>query len=216
MNLRTGRLWFVEGALSFDLTKGESNVSDLFAFIGGPLVMFYSIAAIASILLVVQLLLTALGFGDADVVDDFDVDSTNVISFRSLTGFFGGFGWAGVVLLENDFSLTVAILGGLVVGGGFMMSFAYLMRIFYSLRESGNIDLRNAIGHVGTVYVSIPPSGSGSGQVRVMVQGRLQVLEATTTAADRIPSEHRVRITEVVDAATLMVEPVGDHEAKET
>lgn len=191
-------------------------MSELFAFIGGPLILFYSIAVIASVFLVVQLLLTALGFGDADVADDVDIDGSSVISFRSLTGFFGGFGWTGVVVLENGFSPTVAVLGGLLVGVGFMLSFAYLMRIFYSLKESGNVDLRNAIGHVGTVYVSIPPSGTGSGQVRVMVQGRLQVLEATTAAPERIPSEQRVRVTDVIDAATLMVEPVVNAEVKES
>ena len=191
-------------------------MSDLFAFLGGPLIIFYSIAIIASIFLVVQLLLTALGFGDGDVDVDTDLDGGNVISFRSLTGFFGGFGWTGVVLLENGFSLAIAILGGMGVGIGLMLTFAYLMRVFYSLKESGNVDLRNAIGHVATVYVAIPPAGTGAGQVRIMVQGRLQVLEATTNATERSPSEHRVRVADVADSGTLLVEPVSNPDAKES
>lgn len=181
-------------------------LADFFTAVGGPLVFYYSIALIASLALVIQLvLMTVLDFGDADSPDD--VDGTGVISVRSLTGFFGGFGWTGVIMLEEEFSMTAATLAGIVVGGVMMLSFAYLMRILYSLRESGNIDPANAIGETATVYVSIPPEETGTGQVQVMIQGRLQVVPAVTRSRERIPAERRVLIRELVGSGTYMVEP---------
>lgn len=179
-------------------------MADLFSVIGGSLIFFYSIALIASLALVIQILVMMLfDFGDADV------DGGGVISVRSATGFFGGFGWTGVIFLENDFSFTVATLSGIGVGLVMMFSFAYLMRILYSLRESGTVDLSSAIGQTGTVYVSIPPEETGTGQVRIMVQGRLKVIGACTRSKEPIPSDRRVVIRELVDPTTYLVEPTA-------
>ena len=190
-------------------------MTDIFAFIGGPLFFFYAIALLASLLLVIQLLMTAFGFDGAEGLDDVEFGA-KVISFRSLTGFFGGFGWTAVVLIGNDWSLTAATVAGIGVGLVFMFVFAYLMRILYGLKESGNIDLQGAIGQTATVYVSIPPEESGTGQVRVMVQGRLKVFRACTKSSTRIPAERTVLVEEKVGPATLMVSPIGNSAASET
>lgn len=176
-------------------------------FLGGPLPIFYGIAGIASLVLLVQLAMTALGFDDLDGADDAEFGS-DIFTFRSLTGFFGGFGWTGVLMLENGFSVGVSTLAGIVAGTLLMMSFVYLMRLMYSLRESGTVDLTTAVGRTGTVYVSIPEGGSAHGQIQVIVGGRVQVLPATTRSGRRIPSGSQVRILELIDATTLLVEPM--------
>lgn len=182
-------------------------MSDIFAFIGGPLVFFYGIAILSSVLLVIQLLMTVFGFDAVEGLDDVEFGA-NVISFRSLTGFFGGFGWTAVVLLGNGWSLSAATVAGIGVGLVFMFVFAYMMRILYGLKESGNIDLQGAVGTTATVYVSIPPEESGTGQVRVMVQGRLKVFDARTKSSSRIPADRRVVVEEMIGPRTLMVGPL--------
>lgn len=183
-------------------------------FFGGPLPIFYLIAGIASFVLFVQLVMAAFGFDDFDA-DDVDFGS-NLITIRSMTGFFGGFGWTGVVMIENGFSVGISTIAGVAVGLVLMLSLAYLMRLLYSLRESGNVDLETAIGSTGTVYVSIPAGGSSAGQIQVMVQGRLQVIPATTRTGNRIASGSQVRIVELIDATTLLVEPMEPVSNKES
>lgn len=183
-------------------------------FFGGPLPLFYGIALVASLVLVVQVVLTFFGF------DDFDADGADfgsgIVTLRSLTGFFGGFGWTGVLMLESGFSTGVSTLAGVVVGIVLMLSFAYLMKLLYSLRESGNVELEAAIGKTGTVYVSIPPGGASVGQIQIMVQGRLQVVPASTNSAERIPSGGHVRVLDLIDGMTLLVEPVANVSKKES
>lgn len=190
-------------------------LSDLFAFLGGELLVFYAIAIAASLILVVQLLLLILGFDDMDGGGvDLD-DGANVLSLRSLTGFFGGFGWTGVIMLENGASLMAAIGGGFGVGLILMFAIVFLMRFVYSLKETGTIDFENAIGQVGTVHVTVPAEATGEGRVRVMVQGRIKVVSAQTESAEPIPAGRKVKVRALVDPLTILVVPLGEAEQQE-
>jgi hypothetical protein len=185
-----------------------SNLTDL--------MIFYTIAIVATLVLLVQLAMMLLG-ADHDVDADVDVDihdfdhpsGLNLFSLRSVTGFFGGFGWAGVVALESGLSMLAAGVIGTVVGGILMLSVAYIMRVLYSLRESGTLDFKNALGEVGTVYLPIPPNQSGPGQIRVMIQGRLKVIPAYTEVGEKIPSGRKVKVLALLDPRTVLVEPLG-------
>ena len=190
---------------------------EFFTGLTGPIVVFYAMAILASLVLVVQIVMMAFGFDDLGDVEGLDAgDGLSLISFRSLTGFFGGFGWAGVLMLENGSSMVAATGVGFGVGLVLMVSVAYVMKVLHSLKESGTIDFAAAIGEVGTVYVSIPAAESGGGQVRVMVQGRLKVVPAYTKSSTSITSERKVRVVALVDSGTLLVEPLGETVEKES
>jgi hypothetical protein len=142
-----------------------------------------------------------------DVVDLDSGDGLGFFSVRSITGFLGGFGWTGVIALEGGLSVGISTLLGIVVGGGMMLSVAFLMKTLYSLRERGNIDYSNAIGKVGTVYLPIPPNQSGPGQIKITVQGRLKVVPAYTESKQTIASQQKVWVVGLLDPRTFLVEP---------
>ena len=54
----------------------------------------------------------------------------------------------------------------------------------------------------------IPARMQKPGQVEVLVQGRLAVVAAFTRADRRLENAERVRVTEVLDRNTLVVEPL--------
>ena len=173
--------------------------------------VFYTVAWAATALLVLQLLLTLFGFdGDGDA--DFDADGhgsgMGILSVRSVTAFFAGFGWGGVVALRAGLGLAAATLVALAIGGTLMGAVVAMMRVFSSMRHSGTLDYANAVGVVGNVYLPIPGAMQGPGQVEVLVQGRLCVVQAFTRAPEKIPSQARVRVTETLDQQTLVVEPL--------
>jgi acylphosphatase len=49
---------------------------------------------------------------------------------------------------------------------------------------------------------------SKPGQVEVRVQGRLRVVQAFTRAGHEIPNQARVKVVDVLDQNTLIVEPL--------
>jgi len=80
------------------------------------------------------------------------------------------------------------------------------MRWLQSLREEGNINYENAIGQVGSVYVPIPPNREGLGQIEVKVQSRISTVRAISDHPERLENRVAVRVMELVDDRTLLVE----------
>lgn len=176
--------------------------------------VFYAIAFFTTAIMVLQLLAAILGLGDVDVDAGFDHadgvgdGGTHLLSVRTVIAFFTGFGWGGLVALRQGLSLPAAILVAVATGGALMMTVFLLMRGLYSLRYSGTLDYRNAVGNVGNAYVSVPGAMAGPGQVEVLVQGRLAVVKAFTRAPETIPTRAPVRVVDVLDQQTLIVEPL--------
>jgi hypothetical protein len=180
--------------------------------------VFYGIAIATSVLLGLQLLLLLFGFdgdhGDGGGGGDFDASDAaheagvGVLSMRTVTAFFTGFGWGGVGALQNGFTLFAAVVIAVAAGGALMTAVFFLMRGLYSMRYSGTLDYRNAVGQAGSVYLPIPGAMAGPGQIEVLVQGRLCVVHAFTRAAEKIPNRARVKVVDVLDQQTLLVEPL--------
>jgi hypothetical protein len=61
-----------------------------------------------------------------------------------------------------------------------MLLVAWAMRGLARLQASGTVNVRNAVGASGTVYLRIPGARSGRGKVTVEVQGRSMELPAVT------------------------------------
>lgn len=172
--------------------------------------VFYAVAIATSALLTLQLIASFFGL-DADSDADFDADhgdAGGVFSVRSVTGFFTGFGWGGVIALESGLGLAVSILIAVACGGALMATILFLMRAVYSMRYEGTLDYRNAIGVAGSTYIPIPAAMAGAGQVEVMVQGRLCVVKAFTRSPTRIAARARVKVIDTLDQQTLLVEPL--------
>ena len=178
-----------------------------------PLRVFYVIAISTTFFMLLQLAAMLFGLGDGDVdVDgsDADLGGGQVLSVRTVTAFFAGFGWTGVTALKAGYSLTVAIVLAVAVGGLFVLGVLALMRTLYGLRYSGTLDYKNAIGEVGNVYLKIPAAMAGPGQIEVRVQGRLCVVQAFTRADHDLDNRTRVRVVDTLDQNTLVVEPLQE------
>lgn len=174
-----------------------------------PLQIFYGVGIIAAILLVIEAIMTLLGMDHHNVGDvSFENPGLGMLSLRSITGFFFGFGWSGVVALKSGLMLPQAIAVACGVGFIFLVGIYLLMRAMFSLRASGTLDYQNAVGQIATVYVTIPPARSGSGQVEVLIQGRLQVIASMTMHPSSLSPQSKVRVTGLIDRGTLEVEPL--------
>lgn len=181
--------------------------------LGGENKIFYGIAIVSSAVMFIQLVLTLIG-GAFDAPDgDFEVEGTDgdlgVLSVRTICAFFVGFGWGGIMALnqygDNIFIATVA---GFITGSIFLFAVLWTMRGLYSLRADGTIDIRNAVGSIGSVYLPIPPHREGTGQIQVMVQGREREVIALTDSETTIENRTRVEVLEKIDQRTVLVGPI--------
>ncbi len=182
---------------------------------------FVAIGTISSLVLTIQMVLGMLGGAMEGVEADFDIGdggeggATGILSIRSIGAFFTGFGWAGAAAMQNGLGAGGATFTGTIVGGIFLGMIVYLMSYLHSLREEGTLNYKNCIGEVGTVYLPVPPSRKGMGQIEVMVQGRLRIVKAVTDHEKKIPNQAAVRVKDLVDQQTILVSLLENESPKE-
>jgi membrane protein implicated in regulation of membrane protease activity len=176
---------------------------------------FYGVGIVAGCVTLVLAGLTLLGLGDHDA--DFSgheglagdhLEGSSLLSIKPITGFFLGFGWGGGIALDYGLSVPTATLIALGNGIVLMLALAWLIRAIYSMRTDGTRKINDAIGAVGTVYVTLPPSRAAGGQINVTVSGRLETLSALNAALRAVPSGEKVKVVGVIDTNTVLVEPL--------
>ena len=171
---------------------------------------FYGIGIVAGVVTLIMGVLALFGLGhhDTDIGHADDLDGSSLLSTKPITGFFLGFGWAGGIALEMGCSLTIATVIAFFSGAILMVLIAWLIRTIYSMRSDGTRQINNAIGAVGTVYVTLPASRASGGQINVTVSGRLETLSALNAGLRPVPSGEKVKVVGVVDTNTVIVEPL--------
>jgi hypothetical protein len=174
--------------------------------------IFYAIGLFSLAVLLLQILLTLLGVGhhDADFSGHGDHDSgMGLLTVRTVTAFFVGFGWSGVIMLNRGYSMVAAIAVGAATGAVFLLTTAFLIRNLLRLQSGGgNIDYHNAVGSVGTVYTTIPAAEAGGGQIELTIQGRLMMAEAYTKATWNLKPNSKAKVIALIGGSTLLVEPL--------
>jgi membrane protein implicated in regulation of membrane protease activity len=169
---------------------------------------FYGIGIMAGCLTLVLAIMALMGLGDHDLDIPDHFDGSSLISIKPLTGFFLGFGWAGGIALQMGMSLPIATLIAVAMGVVLMALLAWLIHVIYSMRTDGTRQINNAVGAVGTVYITLPPDRAAGGQINVTVSGRLETLAALNAAVRAIPSGEKVKVVGVIDTNTVLVEPL--------
>ena len=86
------------------------------------------------------------------------------------------------------------------------------MRLARRLQSSGNIELGDAIGKVGSVYIPIPPSMQGVGKINITIQERFVEVCAITRAKRRLKTGESVRVVATDEIGNVVVEPLQDPE----
>lgn len=176
--------------------------------------VFYGIAIVSSLVMFIQLVLTLIGAEFDSPDGDFELEGGDgdlgVLSIRTICAFFVGFGWGGLTALKQyDATIIVASGAGFLTGSIFLFGVLWTMRALHSLKDDGTVDIKNAIGKVGSVYLPIPPNREGTGQIQVMIQGRERTVIAITDSPAELDNRERVTVVDLIDQQTILVAPIS-------
>lgn len=150
-------------------------------------------------------------FGEETTVDDIgDADGLRLLTVRSIIAFFAVGGWFGVVLVDVGVHEVLAIIGALVAGFVAALLIALFFKWISKLQANGNINVKNAVGKQATVYLTIPASGASTGKITMELQDRYVELEAKTKQAQPIKTGSTVKVVDVIDSGTLLVEELKE------
>jgi len=128
-----------------------------------------------------------------------------ILTIRGLIAFFSIGGWTGLVLLRGQagtlLSSMVAVLAGLLA----MVILAVLLKLSLKLQSDGSMDPRNALGAMGTVYLTVPATRNARGKITIMLQEQLRELDAVTDSNIALKTGEIVRVVDVINNDTLVV-----------
>ncbi len=186
--------------------------------------LLWGVTLTATLVFVIQTVMTFLG-ADADSTDfDMDVDTSmdgsdlsnidsgaNLYTFRNFVNFFLGFGWTAIILQPSVKSTAVLVIISVLVGIALVALVMYMFKWLYSMQQSGNINVyKAAVGCQGKCYLRIPGERAGEGKVQITIQGAVREYDAVTDG-DEIKTGASVKVLEAIDGNTLLVEELNSY-----
>jgi membrane protein implicated in regulation of membrane protease activity len=167
----------------------------------------------STVILVIQMAMMLFGLGDdsdADVDDIDDVgdgDGLALFTVKGIIAMLSITGWTGVIFLGTEMPTALSYVLASLCGFATLIIMAYVMRAISGLQSSGNIEIGNAVGKVGQVYIPIKPNCAG--KVNITVQGQYSEFTAISTSSETLSTGSYVRVVAVDEAGTLVVEPIA-------
>lgn len=151
------------------------------------------------------------GLDAADLEEGMDhAETSSVFKFVSIltvTAFFMGFGWGGLVALyAMGLDVAPAVLIALAFGIVLAWFVIWLLKLLYSIESSGNITIDKAMGAEGVTTSTIPARDAGTGRVRITIEDR-QRAYAARSEGDEIRMGAHVRVVRVNRDNTVTVTP---------
>ena len=182
----------------------------------------FVVACAATLFMIVQIILLAIGSGDNDATFDSDtsvddVDTINdggvgltifglrILTVRSIIAFLAVGSWLTFALF---YSIEFwAIIPGVAAGVAAAFAIALFFKATEKLQNSGNLNVENTVGKTAEVYLTVPAARSGAGKVNVYVQERYAEMEAVTDSDTPLKTGERVKIVGTMGEGTVVVAP---------
>ena len=140
---------------------------------------------------------------------EFDVMSSDgafdAMTFQGVMAFMMFFGLAGLYTLESEGGDAMAIVVGGGAGLASMIGTGKIFQLFFSLEASGNVEISEAVGTRGPVYLRIPEGGVG--QVTVEVGGGQKTYNAKSEDGQGIATGDFIEVVDII-SSTLIVKRV--------
>lgn len=184
-----------------------TNLQKVFTLIAFPSTLIFILQA-------VLLLLGLLddGAGDIDdgdgIPDNIGDDGLALFTVRGILAFLAVGGWSGVFFIDAGIPPALTIVLALLVGCAALVGCALLIKLILKLQSNGNIQLSNAIGKVGQVYIPIPPQMKGSGKINITIQDKYTEILAMTNESEPLKTGEMVRVIATDEVGCVIVEKI--------
>ncbi|MBD5131483.1 MAG: hypothetical protein HDT28_02655 [Clostridiales bacterium] len=128
-----------------------------------------------------------------------------LLSLRSIIAFAAVGGWLAYTLcyfMGWYVALPVALVCGFAAACGMAGAIIGMEK----MQSSGNLNPQNAVGTIGTVYLTVPPSRSGYGKINILIQERYAEYQAVTDSTEPLPTASEIKVVKHIGANILLVE----------
>lgn len=179
--------------------------------------ILWCIAIASSLIFIIETVLTFIG-ADVEMDTDFDMPdggfegdpSMNLYTFRNLVNFLLGMSWTAILLNGHIVSKALLMVIAFAVGAVLVFAVMMMFKGLSKMQQSGNINVfESAVGCNGKVYITIPGERKGTGKVQININNSVREYDALTDSEDDLKTGTSIKVTEVIDASTLIVEEIN-------
>ncbi|UYQ92029.1 hypothetical protein MKQ68_18240 [Chitinophaga horti] len=174
--------------------------------------IYWVVTIIFTLLFLLQMGITLLGgehdgsVGDADdAVSGDDGIGFQFFTLKNMLAFFTILGWTGLACINSGMGNLGTLVISVIAGLAMMVIMSLLFYYTSKLSHSGTMNLQNAVGQTGEVYLTIPGRRSGTGKVHIRIQGGIRELDALTDDLADLPSHSRIRVQQSLNDGLLLV-----------
>ena len=181
--------------------------------------ILWCIAIASSLIFIIETVLTFIGADvEMDMDTDFDIADggfegdpwMNLYTFRNLVNFLLGMSWTAILLNEQIKSKALLMLIAFAVGAAIVFAVMMMFKGLSKMQQSGNINVfESAVGCSGKVYLTVPGERKGQGKVQININNSVREYDALTDSEDDLKTGTSIKVTEVLDASTLLVEEIN-------
>lgn len=172
--------------------------------------IYWALAIPFTLFFLLQLVLSFMGGDVPDDTPDAEVEADTGIAFqfftlKNLVAFFSIFGWTGIACIDSGLSETTSLIIALIAG---LIMMTVMASVFYFLGKAnadGTLKMKNALGGVGEVYMTIKSKRGGIGKVQIKIQNSLRTLDAMTDDNQDIPTGKIITVKQVINDSILVV-----------
>lgn len=175
--------------------------------------IFWVIALVGSIMFVIMLLATFIGGSmDFEVDGEFDLDGSGFHFFtvKNLIAFFTLFGWTGIAAIDAGLGKTWVIFVASISGVIMMAIMATMFYFISKLHDSGTLVMKNALGGIGEVYLTIGANRGTIGKVNIRIQGALREVDALTNDTTDLKQGDVIKVKEIASNGILIVTKINN------
>ncbi len=190
-------------------------MANIFSDFNGLEMFFVICASVGGLFVIFKLFLQFVGSDtDTDIGVHSDIGSDaghadsdvgfRALSLQGLSAFFMMFGLVGIALYrQSQMGVIVSTVGAVAAGVASVWVIGKIFQGAARLQSSGTLQTADAVGCTGTVYLTIPESGTG--RVSLNFNNHLREFDAIEINGAEVPTGTPVRVVQV-RASVLVVE----------
>jgi hypothetical protein len=127
------------------------------------------------------------------------------LTFQTVVAALTFFGLGGMAAQTSGMRTPTTVITAVVAGVAALYIVYWLMELLHKFNSEGNVRIKNAVGHQGTVYVSIPSNNSGAGKILLNLQNRTVELQAKTAEDKTLMPGTNVVVTSILGPGIVEV-----------
>ena len=137
-----------------------------------------------------------------------------MLNFQAIVAGIAVFGLSGLAATAGAFSTGVIVGIGALSAFVMMLAVAGVFSLMVNMDSDNTLRLEDAVGAMGTVYLSIPANNGGQGKVTVTLQQRLVEFAAVTKQEKALAAGDKIMIINVLAPSVMEVIPAEKYLAE--